>query len=1610
MLLALEARPLTLQFLSGALLLLTQVALPEVHETAVLAPWQVDGALAALGDRDLEVRVLALRYLGERLPPLRTAPVMEFLRQENITPRERAFATLSAAASHDPASDSFLLEQVLRVLRSDDVDTESELVAFSALDSIAPRIPRFDDLAPLLRSRATRERLAALKVLRLHPPWIAKYIEDVVRLTADEKPAVSGAACAALSALGGGLALHTDVLAQALAQNPATQSCISVHLVDACGFPGADLKPIVDILGLPRETYSQTQKSALSAARNASQALVPFADSLLSLGLDSPDRGFEFSILVLISALDPPPPTLIHELSRGLRSPDPNRRETSLRCMLEMSVPLAHDLDRILELAGRGGEESALAVELLGKPELDRPSHVSLLIESLHSTSRVEANAARRALVQIIGRSNEHVPVIVPLLTDGPQFTQDAAFEILSAARQLEADHLDAVKMLLRDDEVMTRMNALSLLPRFGDFASAAIHEVRTNLLHDNSTVREAAVLALASLDVPATTIVKELQPMLADDSYAVVLAALEGLSGISSGAAVPWEPLLALVTHPEPAIVAAAIPLACESYDHVEDPVGALRLTLSGTDPSLRLGAARVIAQRGRFSRQSLPDLLPLLVDSNSDVAQAARSCLARGLVSPSFDPKWLRSEFTRSARPLQYAILEIVTSSNEVKRQIGPVLGPLLSVAEASEERDFLRDLAGFNRLSSVQRAELERHLRLEDDSSRLGAAGVLAAYAELRDEDAAQLLRRGDPEGEDRCAILDVLRIAPPLVARMTEQLLPMLDSDDEWIRECTLNTLATASTLSRTCSERVAKMLTDEDFAVCEAALECLLAHPASAAPQLGDLIEFLQNDDTFDSEDMLRAATVIAPHCDVDAVSKACSLLVTGMSRGNLWWELLPAMARTDRVDPDSFWGAIDDPNWFHGLWDARGDNYWDDGNPFSTYGAPQSNDPWMDHEAERFRYWFEEWALGPEPHAADLPLFFLGPVSEVRSLIPMLSIFHEATIPGRDLEHLAPLFRFHAYVLSAGSPELCSVLEWLNAGDFRPPATLVRKDAVELLESLETMWGSSKGYPGLRRGVLERIDELASLKRSQWESQDYKLLTRVSELLRSVEDGGAMGATDVIEKLDLAARSIQPPEPGPPWGRYVSILIGTHLLMWIGLLTYYPRSRKVQALFFWNKTVRRALGAGYVNLGLTYVPLLRSALFAPFKRYLLEDAYLEEFSPGSYHRPRVRDSLGREHPIDEVIPRIDGIILLEGESGLGKTIFTQYLLSGSQDLCVFLRAQECGGGVLSAIAQKLKGVAKDEEYLRTLLHVGALRVVVDGVNEVSPETRDAIRSFLKSTSGANVLLTSQPIKIQLPKLTKRFRLLPLESYKISEFLISRWGSVCEAGADEEAYRNRCNEFVQRELKTTEFELEADVDEKRRILSNPMDLSTVAQLIARGIEPDLRRIQEELIEVACRDYKDRNEQREFPLHQFSELAYDMRCRVQRAIPEEGFLPELKCLEENRLVYSRQFRNETGETVRQRYFRHDKISDYFVMHSFLGSENDRPRRHIGQPQFRTVYLLLASLLPGALANELLRQVLVHAASNNDHSLSDDFVQILQSRGNLLPRDEDHSPEVE
>ena len=572
--------------------------------------------------------------------------------------------------------------------------------------------------------------------------------------------------------------------------------------------------------------------------------------------------------------------------------------------------------------------------------------------------------------------------------------------------------------------------------------------------------------------------------------------------------------------------------------------------------------------------------------------------------------------------------------------------------------------------------------------------------------------------------------------------------------------------------------------------------------------------------------------------------------------------------------------------------------------------------------------------------------------------------------------------RFLAYFLGGGNLETGTLLAWLGV----PAVRLVedfgnRRDASDVLIMFKNIWAFSEDYKVLQQDIASRVGIIFT---GNWGVKNEDLLIWFENQFR--ENGFTNEAEALQQEISRIHFTVTT--------HRITAMLATHAVFWLVLIFLYPRYRQIQAIFFWNRWIRRLAGLGYIGFLLTWVPFLRQRLFAPFRQSLLADAHIIGFNKENYfEKSTIQMESGEIRILTEVISRVRGQMVLEGESGLGKSMFLRHLLKDYPKLIVFLLATDCNDGVMQAIRNKLEGPARDPVYLSKLIYAGAFDVVIDGVNEASPDTRARIGEFANRFSKGNLLLVMQPMEWKRPPIAKVYVMQQLDEPQIEDFLISRFPVLSSrTNMIEETFIGHCRKYVREALGEVPFEDKREA--MRRVLSNPMDLTVVAEMLANGRTPDMFELQRQHFELMADDYNYHQPgDLSFPLRRFSEHVYHMATNDVLSFAGDEFVNELSALARHKMVV--RYHQGADPGMQLWTFRHDKIRDFFLVQTFLGGGNDRPSKHLSDPRFHGTYMQLAYFMPLEAAEELERQLIDYAADTKDHSVSDRFIQLLRFR---------------
>jgi hypothetical protein len=401
--------------------------------------------------------------------------------------------------------------------------------------------------------------------------------------------------------------------------------------------------------------------------------------------------------------------------------------------------------------------------------------------------------------------------------------------------------------------------------------------------------------------------------------------------------------------------------------------------------------------------------------------------------------------------------------------------------------------------------------------------------------------------------------------------------------------------------------------------------------------------------------------------------------------------------------------------------------------------------------------------------------------------------------------------------------------------------------------------------------------------------------------------------------------------------------------------------------------VRRIAGLVYVPWVITLVPPLRCRLLRPFQANLIPDQFQHEFRGDSYFA-RSRISATREGRTvsqfanEYLKPPLSGPRVIEAPSGYGKTTLLQWFVQQPGNPRVVLRATECDQGVMKAIQQCVQGIAKDEAFLQTLVYSGGLDVIIDGLNEASPETRGQIGTFVNDLFRGNYLLATQPLLgYKIPRAAELWKLQSLAVDQVQTFLISQWRRVntmaAAHGVSIAQYEAAVRKLVE------DADLEAGPD--RFSLATPLDAALVADLIAQKVDPNLNDLIVQHVSLARDSFREIAPAQEPAFVRVGEKALESVLKQKPKLDLAGLEQECDALVARKLLIKH------GSEYS---FRHDLIRDYFIALSVLGVEEALQLRQ--DPRFTGVFEFLPEVLDKTDAYELGEILKKEAADTGDN----------------------------
>lgn len=739
--------------------------------------------------------------------------------------------------------------------------------------------------------------------------------------------------------------------------------------------------------------------------------------------------------------------------------------------------------------------------------------------------------------------------------------------------------------------------------------------------------------------------------------------------------------------------------------------------------------GSDKLFTALGDRAKEQLPRFVKMLDSSETISRQLAATGLGKfGMAAKDQAPRLVELLRDSDLNVREAAVTTLGKLGMEIKDQV-PRLMELLSDSDPNVQTAAVQVLTGLWVLTKDQ-AWLAQFLRHRSWYVRRGTASQLGKLGNVAKEQIPHLIELlGDPDSTVREAAVQALGALGEISKEQIPRLVELLRDPHSSVREVVDQTLVKLGPVAKGLEPRLIKLLSNPDPDVRKKAARVLGESGTLTPEQVLRLAKLLNDPDSSVREAATEALGKLGSvaksqmprllkmrnHDPALAVRSAVEITLAKLGK-----RFEDHLGRTIPSPPIGFWATV-------------------------TF-ASSVPDALAKGQMSRLVELLRE---PQERKAVVEALINKGPLS-IELILGVLSASYE------DSSRIGEI-RFLAHFLGGGNPDIEALTAWIGEPITRPTTAISQNHdlAVKTLHVFEQAWPLSEPFPKLRRDLEAQIATVAQTGR--WKTDDLALLKTHATNLATIGSTHAAAVRQVIASVEATDYALT----------IAKAALG-HMLFWLALIAVYPRSRIVQAIFFWNPWMRRFTGLGYVGFALTWVPFLRTKLFAPFKPSLIADAALDTFDETAYFADSVvrEKTSGRQQPLREAIPALRGQIVLEGESGIGKTMFLRWLVKRAQRVMVYLPAKKCVGGVLEAIQAKLHGPAQDPAFLRNLIYSGALDICIDGLNEVSADARAKITAFVESYFKGNILMSTQPLEWTPPATAKIYILEPLTENQI----------------------------------------------------------------------------------------------------------------------------------------------------------------------------------------------------------------------------------------------------
>jgi ligand-binding sensor domain-containing protein len=385
--------------------------------------------------------------------------------------------------------------------------------------------------------------------------------------------------------------------------------------------------------------------------------------------------------------------------------------------------------------------------------------------------------------------------------------------------------------------------------------------------------------------------------------------------------------------------------------------------------------------------------------------------------------------------------------------------------------------------------------------------------------------------------------------------------------------------------------------------------------------------------------------------------------------------------------------------------------------------------------------------------------------------------------------------------------------------------------------------------------------------------------------------------------------------PGP------ALLPIIYFILWLIVLILAPFNKWCNDLIM-NPLVRKIGSFWFIPTLISVSPHIRRYLLIRYLKSLQKDKNFSKwekdfvYPSASFHGETFGDKIRKERKI-----------FLAGKSGVGKTVFFQYLThyfansSNSKKILeksipVFLPLESFTQPDLETMIQDQLinyGRFSDKSLISWFLLQGGFLILIDGLNEVDEKRRKLVLEFLNKSWKANYICINSQIKYKEFKSMEDEELNPLSPDTVDDFIRRKIES--DANGDLSAGDKKVQEVLERFPK-----------EAKELFTNPQELVFAIEIAESGasVPTSKDKLYEKTLEPVIQEWNEENASYPGMLY---ERSYEMLASNQTSfVRDENPLPEEI---RDRLLEKKFLRLVSGQYL----FKHDLVRAYLAVQYFL-----------------------------------------------------------------------------